>query len=272
MDLFLIIVLTIISIPVVEFTTGLVRLLLGVIILLIFPGYSLMSALFPENKSLSGVERAMFTIVLSFAVVSLAGLALNYTPWGIRLTPIIITAPVLIMIFCGVTLFRRSRLSKDERFILRLHLHFPNWSAVSHFDRILYACLIIVVIGSLSTLCYTITRPKPQEYFSNFYMLGSGGKMDNYPSQVKLGDSATITLGVENHESQTTAYNITVTLSGQPVQSIGPFELPVEGTWSQDIPLTPTQTGDNQQFDFLLYKNGTSTLYLNLKLWLDVTP
>jgi uncharacterized membrane protein len=100
-------------------------------------------------------------------------------------------------------------------------------------------------------------------------MLGSGGKMEDYPSQVKLGDSATITLGVENHENQATNYDITVTLNGKPIQSIGPLKMVVGGKWSQDILLTPTQIGNNQQFDFLLYKNGVSSL--NLRLWLDVT-
>jgi uncharacterized membrane protein len=271
MDLLFIVLLTLISIPVVEFTTGVIRVILGMIILLIFPGYSLMSALFPNNESLSGMERLMLTFVLSFTVIALAGLGLNYTPWGIRLTPIVITAPVLILLFCGIALFRRSRLIKDKRFKLHFNVHLPAWSGISWFDRILYSCLIIIVIGSIATLGYTIARPKPQEYFTNFYMLGTESKMENYPRQVKLGNSVSVTLGIENHEIQATTYNIKVNLNGQEVQSFGPYELTIGEKWSQDIVLLPTQIGDNQQFVFLLYKDNDPDKYLTLRLWVDVT-
>src|SRR3972149_8659583 len=106
-DLIIIILLTVIVFPVVELTTGVPRIILGVIFLLIFPGYTLTTALFPKKESIKGVERVALTFVLSFALVSLTGLALNYTPWGIRLTPILISMAILIFITSGIAMFRR---------------------------------------------------------------------------------------------------------------------------------------------------------------------
>jgi uncharacterized membrane protein len=47
---------------------------------LFFPGYTLISALFPRKDSLSGVERLALSFGLSIAVVPLIGLILNYMP------------------------------------------------------------------------------------------------------------------------------------------------------------------------------------------------
>src|SRR5262245_13923461 len=59
------------------------RLLLGLPLALVLPGYALMSALFPRHR-LGGVERTLFTLSLSLSTVILCGFVLNRTPWGLR--------------------------------------------------------------------------------------------------------------------------------------------------------------------------------------------
>jgi hypothetical protein len=61
-----------------------VRVALGVLFVLFFPGYVLVSALYPWREQLQGVERIALGLGLSLALVPLLGLALNFTPWGIR--------------------------------------------------------------------------------------------------------------------------------------------------------------------------------------------
>lgn len=271
MDLIFVLLITLATVPVVEFTQGVPRIILGVIVLLIFPGYALLAALFPNKNNLRGIERAGLTFVLSFALVSLTGLALNYTPWGITLQPITISMVSLILLFCGIAYLRRRRLVETERFALRINLRLPNWSSVARFDQVLYIALALVVIGSIATLGYTIAKPKPQEAFTNFYMLGPGGKMENYPSVITLNQTANVTLGLENQENQAASYTVVITLDGQPVQTLDPITLADEEKWSSDITLTPTRVGENQKVEFQLYKNQETASYLTLRLWLDVT-
>ncbi|MDY6912232.1 MAG: DUF1616 domain-containing protein, partial [Chloroflexota bacterium] len=116
MDLILIMLLTGILAPVIELTTGVPRIILGTIFLLFFPGYTLMAALFPRKDSMDGVERVALTFVMSFALVSLTGLVLNFTPWGIRLNPIFIAIASLIFIFSLAGLYRRGGLPSGEEF------------------------------------------------------------------------------------------------------------------------------------------------------------
>lgn len=59
------------------------RLLLGLPFVLIFPGYALTAALFPRNN-LKMSERFLLSIGMSFVTSALGGLVLNWTPWGLQ--------------------------------------------------------------------------------------------------------------------------------------------------------------------------------------------
>ncbi len=64
-----------------------VRYVLGGIFILFLPGAMLVTALYPRGEDLGELERIALAIGLSLAIVPLVGLALNYTPWGITLSP-----------------------------------------------------------------------------------------------------------------------------------------------------------------------------------------
>ena len=270
MDLIIIILLTVITFPVVALTDGIPRIILGVIFLLVFPGYTLISALFPKKTSIKGIERAAFTLVLSFALVALTGLALNYTPWGIRLTPIVVSVAIIIFITAGIASIRRMRISDSERFSISLKMPVLHWRSESKFDIVLSIILVIAVIGAISTLVYVISKPKAEEAFTNFYILGPEGRMENYPQELILGEQAEITLGIENHENKPASYDVVVIINGEEMETIDSIALTNGGEWSDEVALIPSKAGDNQRVELILYKGGETVPYLTLHLWLDV--
>ena len=85
-----------------------VRVALGLMLVLFSPGYVLVSALYPRREQLTGVERVALGLGLSLALVPLLGLALNFSPWGIRLTPIVVTLSLWTLVFAAVALRQRS--------------------------------------------------------------------------------------------------------------------------------------------------------------------
>ena len=70
---------------------NILRKVIGLPFILFFPGYSFISFLFPERRELDTIERVALSFGLSIAITPLIGLALNYTPFGIRLTPILLS-------------------------------------------------------------------------------------------------------------------------------------------------------------------------------------
>jgi len=73
------------------------RWIVGSVFVLFLPGYVTVRALFPEGKELDSIERFALTIGLSLAITPLIGLLLNYTPWGIRLDPIVAALSIFTM-------------------------------------------------------------------------------------------------------------------------------------------------------------------------------
>lgn len=96
------------------------RYVLGSIFVLFLPGYSLIEALYPEEKSLSPLERLALSIGLSLAVIPLIGLLLNYTPWGIRLTPIVFSVSMYMLLMLLIASYRKYSIATRPRRVTRL--------------------------------------------------------------------------------------------------------------------------------------------------------
>lgn len=75
------------------------------LLILYLPGYSLIEFLYPKKKDLEILTRIALSIGLSLAIVPLTGLALNYTPFGIRLllpTAISLAGITMILLILGL--------------------------------------------------------------------------------------------------------------------------------------------------------------------------
>ncbi len=81
------------------------RHLLGSIFVLCLPGFSLIKALFPTKK-MDNVERIALSVGMSLTLVSIVGLLLNYTPWGIRVTSITLSLLALTATFSTAAIIR----------------------------------------------------------------------------------------------------------------------------------------------------------------------
>ena len=59
-----VIVITLLLFPIVAFTSGALRIVFGLCLVLFFPGYSLLSALFPKKGGFSSIERVALKFLL----------------------------------------------------------------------------------------------------------------------------------------------------------------------------------------------------------------
>jgi len=100
--------LTVFTVPENAYPLVYLRYLLGSIFVLFFPGYSLIKALFP-TKELDNIERLALSIGMSLALVPITGLLLNYTPWGIRTTPVTLSLLALTIIFATAAILREHQ-------------------------------------------------------------------------------------------------------------------------------------------------------------------
>jgi len=270
-DLLLIIILTaLLALVILLLPDNVLRVILGLPFLLFFPGYTLIAALFPRKSDLDGIERTALSFGLSIAVVPLLGLALNYTPWGIRLYPVLITIIVFILIMCTVTWLRRRRLPAEERFSISFSFNTAGWMGSSRLDKALTVILALAVLAAVGTLIYVISTPKVGEKFTEFYILGMSGKAADYPRALTIGQQASVIVSLVNHEAGEMAYRVEVVVGGVKAKDIAPPALADKQKWEQEVSFSPSKTGDNQKVEFLLYKGSENTSSQELHLWIDV--
>lgn len=97
-----------------EFPYEVLRWVLGSVFVLFIPGYVTIKALFPGSRELDSIERFTLSIGLSLALVPLVGLLLNYTPAGIRLTPIVVSLTVFTIGLALIVLAKEYRSSSKK--------------------------------------------------------------------------------------------------------------------------------------------------------------
>ena len=216
-DIVLCMLWSLILIPVSLFNVeGTIRIILGLPFILFIPGYVLIFALFPARKTDKGIdiiERIVLSFGLSIAVVPLIGLGLNYTPWGIRLEPILFSLFIFIVGVGSVAIYRWINTNPDERFTVNLDVSLPK--SESKLDKALTIILAVAIIIAVVSLIYVIVTPKTGEKFTEFYLLGPGGKAEGYPKNLTLGNNASVTIGIVNHEYRSINYTIEIWLINQ---------------------------------------------------------
>ena len=187
------------------------RIIIGLPFLLFFPGYSLIAFLFPEKHSLSTVERVALSFGLSIAITPLIGFGLNFTPFGIRLEPILLSVYAFNLAFCCLAFWRRYKV--EDRYLpfdpmASYASLMKDYRSESKTDRALTILLAVAIASSLIALAYVIAVPKQGETFSEFYVLGEGRQASDYPNQLTVGEEAFVYMGIANHENRQVHYYI----------------------------------------------------------------
>ncbi|TEB14358.1 hypothetical protein Psfp_02948 [Pelotomaculum sp. FP] len=250
--------------------SGTVRVVLGLSFVLFFPGYTLIAALFPARDDLNCIERIALSFGLSIAVVPLLGLILNYTPWGIRLYPILLTLWIVTFLLSVIAIHRRNKLSFEKRFMVSLNVEATKWGNLSRMDKILSGALVGTIIFAVGSFYYVTTIPKVGDQFTEFYILGSGGKAEFYPRDIKTGEEKEVILGTVNHEYRPVSYTAEVRMDGYVKTRLGPFQLNHEEENEEPVSFSVDEPHENLKVEFLLFKDGESAPYRSLYLWVNV--
>lgn len=253
----------------VAFTEGIPRSIIGAIAIIFFPGYTLLAAIFPRRGDLLWIERVGLSFGLSIAIVAMSGLILNYTPWGIRLYPVLTTIASFVVITSVIGWYRQRRLSEAERLTVNLKLNFSGWQTWTKFEKSLSIVLALAILVALGAL-YVIAAPKQGEKYTEFYVLGTTGKASDYPRVVLNGETVHLTAVVVNYEHESTAYRIEIRIDGEVVKQIATEKLDNGQKWENQIDFVPQKQGENQKVEFYLYQNGMEQPYFDTPLYMYI--
>ena len=193
--------------------------LVAILLVLFVPGYLLVAALFPgtsfqEKPEFDWIERIALSFGLSLAVVPLLVLLLNFTPWGIRLAPIVVTIVLFSAGLGYAAYWRRMRLPSSQRLALTVDFGLLDWQGHSALDKGLTIALAASVAVAGLYLAYVVLTPRPGETFTDFYMLGPAGNASGSPTSLNVSELGSVIIGIANHEAASANYTVRVDLVG----------------------------------------------------------
>ncbi|MFA1611746.1 DUF1616 domain-containing protein [Halobellus rubicundus] len=289
------------------------RIILGLPYVLFVPGYALVAALFPEagdppaeddvddassREGIDGIERVALSFGLSIAVVPLIGLVLNFTPWGIRLVPILVSVTGITIVLTAVAARRRAQLDEVDRF----RVPYRAWIAgarrelfepESRTDAALNVLLVVSILLAVGSVGYAVAVPGQGEAFTELYLLTEteSGELvaDDYPTEFTQGETRSLIVGIGNHEHQTVQYTLVSQLQRVEIQNnttlvrerneLNRYSPTVadNATWQARDTITPTMTGERLRLTYLLYKGSAppnptvNSSYREVHLWINVT-
>ncbi len=274
--LFCVIIISIALILIIQFFPDNVsRYIIGLPFVLLFPGYALISVLFPGKERFSGREKLFLSFGISLAVVPLVCLILNFT-LGLTIDSVLYSLTGFVIIFSIIAIFRQCKLPDDEKCCCVFNINFFSGKNVA--EKILSFVLALVACGTIGVLVYVIAFPKTDSDYTEFYLLNSQGVADEYPTDVLTGETEYVIPVVINHENRQVEYRIEIQTDNDAngdielviLDTIDNFVLDNDEKYEIPVSFTPRSAGEGQKVYFILYKDGESESYLELSLSINV--
>lgn len=293
------------------------RILFGVPFVLFAPGYVLIGAVFPERggervrhdseterslsylrKGIDVSERITLSFWFSIAIVPLLCLGLNFTPWGIRLVPVVLTIAGFTVIVGVVAAVRRWELPPEQRF----RVPYREWwekgygefvRPSSRADAVLNVLLVFSLLLAVGSVSYAIVAPQSGQQLTEFYVLTANEtgalSADDYPTEFEIDQSESVIVGISNHEGRPVNYSVVVQLQRVEIQNnstrvietqrIDRLDAYVEANDTLNRPhsISPTMTGEELRLQYLLYRDSVPSnptaenAYRSSQLWINVS-
>jgi uncharacterized membrane protein len=270
------IVFSIVLVPLFYWTSGIPRIFSALLFILFIPGYSLMSTLFPKHDDMIVSSRIALSFGTSIALVAIIGLLLHFIPSiGLNYISILFSVLISILVFSFAAIIRDYRLPTYKRISFKLNINLPRWQGLIGVDKGLYIVSSLAILVFIITFSYVVLSPPSGEKYSEFYVLDSQGKTDDYTHQINLGESSSMIIGIVNHEEEKTNYRIEIDIGRQKISEIQTGKLNDGEKWEKLIEVVPQQSGNSQKIELWLFKNNEEDKTYNknsLHLFIDVLP
>lgn len=230
---------------------------------LFVPGYILMSILAPERRQISLPERLFLaftgSIILTSALAFITG-----NPFAFKaILNRALTGLSLLM--TPIAFIRRWRLGE-----LAYTCRFRGLPRGLSRDAWISIFLGAVLLSLVTVTVYITLNPEPSERFTEFYILGPGGKAYGYPENVTAGENVELIVGVVNREYRNETYLMSVKMRGDVLRN-ETIKLNAGGKWERPVNFTVTGVGENQKLEFLLYRlPAKKKPYRSLYLFINV--
>lgn len=221
-------------------------------LVLLLPGYSLAMAIFP-NRSPGFPERLLFSLGLSFVIVIVGGLVLNWTPYGLRTHSWVVLLGGFTLGASAVALIRR----RGER-ISRSRWLRVGTIGLTFRGGLLLGMALVVLCGAFAiSIIGAIKQPFPG-YTQLWTLPKDQGRLPY-----------TVQLGISDMESRAMNYRLVITIDGTVTAVWNSIDLNPNEQWERTLVLQKVNRAGAIQVEAMLYRTDDPlTVYRHTLLWL----
>ena len=248
LDICLLLVVLVVSVPFVLGTIpvpGPVRLLLGLPFVMLFPGYALVTALFPRrgrtdsghdftalggeaiprrirslsDRGLTGIERVALGFGVSLILAPLFGLMFDIPSLELNTRLSVGIYAVFTGLASLVALVRHRNLDPADATgytVARAISAYRRSLGRSRLDTALVLLVTVAILFAGVSGAFALTAPQDGTQFSDFVLLTQNDDGSyvaaNYPDTLTQGESRTLYVGIHNNEDVATTYNVVIQL------------------------------------------------------------
>lgn len=227
---------------------GFIRPLLSLFLIVILGHTTLLS--WGTGLRLRGAVWGLMTIILGIAIVTMGGIILNFTPWGLQLHSWIAFIAGITLIQVLIALIRRPAESTTV----------PNTSIRSwHFEikpmQFVMLLLAVAITGASVMVARTGVLGQPKTTFSQLWMIANA---DNQ-----------INLGIKNEEQQAVSYRLVVQQGSTVIYEYPSLLLQANETWQGVLDIDEERVVTEIPVEAVLYRaDEPNQAYRTVSLWL----
>lgn len=289
------------GILVLDVTVTPIRVALALPLVLLLPGYAFVSALFPEPPAEDGggfgtLERIALSVALSLAIVSMIAYVANFSPYGITVLPIAVAVVAWTVSFSLLALLRRARRAPGDRYGIggRAVGALPGLFTVRQRRRgetpgpfepengrhvLLNVVLVFSFLALLAGggyMAFAAPSLPAEDPHTELYLLTENDEGEltstDLPTDLSGGETAPITVAIENHEGETQSYTavvhqqeVTLSDDGRDVES-------VDGEEELDRFETSVEDGETEQVGYDIGPTADGDVYVWVLLYEGEAP
>ncbi len=211
-----------------------VRVTLAAALLLVLPGFALAAALFPRER-LGWAERLLMALAGSMALLIVAALLLNITPWGLRTATWVMAVAGITLVAGTVALVRRRQaapgvveVERPPALVRRRTTGLP-WRLT--LPQAAMFTLAAVLLGLSVFVARTPASGAAYAGYTQLWMLPAAQ------------GQPTVTLGVTSQEFTPTTYRLELLAGGKVVRSWPALVIQPQATWQATVTVPANGSG-----------------------------
>lgn len=129
-----------------------------------------------------------------------------------------------------------------------------------------------VLVSALGVMYLSATPDERADPFTEFYIEGAEGNASDYPQNLSVGETGTLTVGIGNREQRTMQYTLVMRLGDETIRT---QRITVEDDeqWERERSFTPSSAG-RKRLHLSLYQGDEASPdaepYRTLYIWVTV--